>query len=71
MARRDPGAALDEAEVGEGREAQLLVGQSLVLLTGALMDVGDLVRTVDPVIRCGTSASIPSVTVMPRRPMPS
>lgn len=37
-------------------------------LTGALLDVEDLVRVVDTVLRCGSSASIPSVTVTPRPP---
>jgi hypothetical protein len=38
------------------------------LLSGALMDVEELVRVVDTVLRCGASASIPSVTVTPRPP---
>ncbi len=38
------------------------------LLTGALMDVEELVRVVDTVLRCGASASIPSVSVTPRPP---
>jgi NAD(P)-dependent dehydrogenase (short-subunit alcohol dehydrogenase family) len=38
-------------------------------MTGALLDVEELVRVVDAVLRCGGSASIPSVTVAPR-PMP-
>ena len=37
-------------------------------LTGALMDVEELVKVVDTVLRCGASASIPSVTVTPRPP---
>lgn len=37
------------------------------LLSGSLMDVEELVRVVDTVLRCGSSASIPSVTVTPRR----
>jgi NAD(P)-dependent dehydrogenase (short-subunit alcohol dehydrogenase family) len=37
-------------------------------LSGSLMDVEELVRVVDTVLRCGASASIPSVTVTPRRP---
>ena len=35
---------------------------------GALMDVGELVRVIDAVLRTGPSASIPSVTVAPRPP---
>lgn len=35
-------------------------------LSGALLDVEDLVRVVDTVLRCGASASVPSVTVTPR-----
>jgi NADP-dependent 3-hydroxy acid dehydrogenase YdfG len=37
-------------------------------LTGALMDVDDLVRVVDTVLRCGATATIDSVSVMPRAP---
>ena len=32
------------------------------------MDVEELIRAVDTVIRGGSTATIPSVTVMPRRP---
>ena len=35
-------------------------------VAGALMDVADLVETVDSVLR--TRASVPSITVTPRRP---
>jgi NAD(P)-dependent dehydrogenase (short-subunit alcohol dehydrogenase family) len=38
------------------------------LLSGALMDVEELVRVVDAVLRCGATASIPTVTITPRRP---
>jgi NAD(P)-dependent dehydrogenase (short-subunit alcohol dehydrogenase family) len=38
------------------------------LLSGALLDVEDLVRVVDTVLRCGARANIPSVTVMPKPP---
>jgi len=38
------------------------------LLTGSLLEVEELVRVVDTVLRCGASASIPSVTVTPRPP---
>jgi NAD(P)-dependent dehydrogenase (short-subunit alcohol dehydrogenase family) len=37
------------------------------LLSGGLLDVDDLVRVVETVLRCGASACIPSVTVTPRR----
>lgn len=36
-------------------------------LTGALMEVEELVRVVDTVLRCGASANIPSVTIAPRK----
>lgn len=35
-------------------------------LAGTLMDVEELVRVVDAVLRCGATASIPSVAVTPR-----
>jgi NAD(P)-dependent dehydrogenase (short-subunit alcohol dehydrogenase family) len=38
------------------------------LLSGALLDVKELVQVVDTVLRCGATASIPSVTITPRRP---
>jgi hypothetical protein len=38
------------------------------LLSGSLMEVEELIRVVDLVLRCGASASIPSVAVTPRRP---
>jgi NAD(P)-dependent dehydrogenase (short-subunit alcohol dehydrogenase family) len=38
------------------------------LLSGSLMEVEELVHVVDTVLRLGTSASIPSVAVTPRRP---
>jgi NAD(P)-dependent dehydrogenase (short-subunit alcohol dehydrogenase family) len=37
------------------------------LLSGALLDVEELVKVVDTVLRCGATASIPSVTLTPRR----
>jgi NAD(P)-dependent dehydrogenase (short-subunit alcohol dehydrogenase family) len=37
-------------------------------LSGSLMEVDELVRVVDMVLRCGASASIPTVAVTPRRP---
>jgi NAD(P)-dependent dehydrogenase (short-subunit alcohol dehydrogenase family) len=36
-------------------------------LTGALMEVEELVRVIDTVLRCGASANIPSVSITPRR----
>jgi len=36
------------------------------LLSGALIDVEDLVRVVDAILRTGPTASLPSVTVVPR-----
>lgn len=39
------------------------------LLSGALLDVEELVRVVDTVLRCGSSASVPSVTITPRPPV--
>ena len=35
-------------------------------MTGSLIDVDELVRVVDAVLRCGASACIPSVSVTPR-----
>jgi NAD(P)-dependent dehydrogenase (short-subunit alcohol dehydrogenase family) len=37
-------------------------------LSGSLMEVDELVRVVDLVLRCGATASIPTVAVTPRRP---
>jgi NAD(P)-dependent dehydrogenase (short-subunit alcohol dehydrogenase family) len=37
-------------------------------LSGSLVEVEELVRMVDTVLRCGASACIPSVAVTPRRP---
>lgn len=39
-------------------------------LSGTLLDVDELVRVVDTVLRCGATACIPSVTVMPRPAAP-
>ncbi len=44
------------------------VWQERNLLSGSLMEVDELIRVVDLVLRCGASASIPSVAVTPRRP---
>jgi len=38
------------------------------LLSGALMDVEHLIGMIDAVLRCGASASVPSISVTPRRP---
>jgi NAD(P)-dependent dehydrogenase (short-subunit alcohol dehydrogenase family) len=38
------------------------------LLAGSLLDVEDLVRAVDNVLRCGSGATIASVAVVPRAP---
>jgi len=37
-------------------------------LSGSLLDVDELVRVVDTVLRCGASAHIPLVAITPRRP---
>jgi len=37
-------------------------------MNGSLLDVDEVVRVVDHVLRCGATASIPSVTVTPRPP---
>lgn len=37
-------------------------------MSGSLLDVGELVTVVNTVLRCGASARIPSVTVVPRPP---
>jgi len=36
-------------------------------MTGELLDVSELISVLDTVLRCGASASIPSVSVVPRR----
>ncbi len=36
-------------------------------MTGDLMDVDDLIRAVETVLRCGASAGIPSIIVAPRK----
>jgi NAD(P)-dependent dehydrogenase (short-subunit alcohol dehydrogenase family) len=38
------------------------------LLSGALLDVDELVRVIDSVLRCGAGATIPTVAVVPRPP---
>lgn len=37
-------------------------------IAGALLEVDELVRALDNLLRCGPSASIPSIAVVPRRP---
>jgi len=37
-------------------------------VSGSLIEVDELVRVIDAVLRCGSSASIPSVTITPRAP---
>jgi len=44
------------------------IWQERNLLSGSLMEVDELIRVVDLVLRCGASASIPTVAVTPRRP---
>jgi NAD(P)-dependent dehydrogenase (short-subunit alcohol dehydrogenase family) len=40
-------------------------------MAGALLEVEELVRVLDNVLRCGASASIPHVAVVPRPPAPA
>ncbi len=44
------------------------IWQARNYLAGSLMDVDELVRVVDTVLRCGASAHIPSVSITPRPP---
>ena len=44
------------------------IWQASNLLSGSLLEVGELVSVVDAVLRCGASATIPTVAVTPRRP---
>ena len=37
-------------------------------IAGALLEVDQLVRMIDTILRCGASASVPTVAVVPRRP---
>ena len=37
-------------------------------LSGTLMDVGELLTAIDTVLHLGASASVPSISVIPRRP---
>jgi NAD(P)-dependent dehydrogenase (short-subunit alcohol dehydrogenase family) len=42
--------------------------EARALLAGSLVDVSEVIRVVELVLRCGASASIPSVVIAPRRP---
>ena len=44
------------------------VWEARSLLAGSLVEVEELISVVDMVLRCGASASIPSVAVIPRAP---
>jgi hypothetical protein len=44
------------------------IWQARNYLTGSLMEVDELVRIVDTVLRCGASAHVPLVAVTPRPP---
>lgn len=63
------GASMTEFSAGWDSE---LAGEMLSqwiargYVTGALLEVEELVRIVETVLRCGASASVPSVTVTPR-----
>jgi NAD(P)-dependent dehydrogenase (short-subunit alcohol dehydrogenase family) len=37
-------------------------------IAGALLDVDELVRVLDNLLRCGPTASVPTIAVVPRRP---
>jgi len=52
----DPGLAAELAPLWMERR----------LLSGSLLEVEELVRVIDTVLRCGAGASVPSVTVVPR-----
>jgi NAD(P)-dependent dehydrogenase (short-subunit alcohol dehydrogenase family) len=45
------------------------IWQARDLLSGSLIEVDDLVQAVDSVLRCGASATIPSIAVVPRPPV--
>jgi NAD(P)-dependent dehydrogenase (short-subunit alcohol dehydrogenase family) len=65
------GASTTEFAAGWDRELAAELGptwSSRGYLSGSLLDVEELVRTVDHVLRSGLTASIPSVTVIPRPP---
>jgi NAD(P)-dependent dehydrogenase (short-subunit alcohol dehydrogenase family) len=65
------GASMTEFNAGWDHELAAEVGAawfSRGLLTGSLLDVEELVRMVDHVLRAGPTASIPSDAVVPRPP---
>ncbi|MGH9095917.1 MAG: short-chain dehydrogenase, partial [Acidimicrobiales bacterium] len=45
------------------------IWQARNYLTGSLIEVDELVRVVDTVLRCGASAQVPLVAVTPRPPV--
>jgi NAD(P)-dependent dehydrogenase (short-subunit alcohol dehydrogenase family) len=45
------------------------IWQARNLLSGSLIEVDELVRVVDTVLRCGASAYVPQVAVIPRPPV--
>jgi NAD(P)-dependent dehydrogenase (short-subunit alcohol dehydrogenase family) len=53
---------------GELAAEMYAVWASRGLASGSLLDVAELVRVVDTVLRCGASACIPKVVVIPRPP---
>ena len=44
------------------------MGRRAKYIAGALLDVDELVRVLDTLLRCGATASVPTVAVVPRRP---
>jgi NAD(P)-dependent dehydrogenase (short-subunit alcohol dehydrogenase family) len=63
------GASATEFSAGwdQGLAAELFpVWLERNMLSGSLIDVNEVVRIVDDVLRCGASATIPSVTITPR-----
>ena len=54
----DPDLAAEVAPIWMARQ----------FLAGALVDVDELVNVVDNILRCGPSANIPLVAIVPRRP---
>ena len=65
------GEGASRTEFNAGWEAELAaevfpVWMARNYLSGSLLEVDELVRVIDTVLRCGASAAIPSVTVAPR-----
>jgi hypothetical protein len=54
----DPDLAAEDAPIWMARQ----------FLAGALVEVDELVNVVDNILRCGPSANIPLVAIVPRRP---